>query len=170
IKPRLNTITFAISELTTFKSLVETILHKKVAAKTIQKLLDNIPLGNWVETGKKLYEGKKICEYCENPISESRIEELNNHFSKDYDNLKLSISGKAKELESALIKLEQPLSEVIAFNTDIQAEHTTAKTSIETEITNYNSAINSLIADLKSKQEKPFDKLEVTAITDNIKT
>jgi wobble nucleotide-excising tRNase len=167
IKPRLNTISFAVSELTTFKSAVEAILHKQVTAKTIQKLLDNIPLGNWVETGKKLHEGKTICEYCENTISDSRIEELNNHFSKDYDNLKLSISEKTKELESALIKLAQPLSEATSFYTDIQAGYTTAKTNIETEMSNYNSAINSLIADLKSKQEKPFDKLEIRAITDN---
>jgi wobble nucleotide-excising tRNase len=166
IKPPLTKIEIRISELTTFKSSVESILHKQVTAKTIQKLLDNIPLSNWVETGTKLHEGKTVCEYCENTISETRIEELNNHFSKDFANLKLSLATKIKELEGALIKLAT-VSEATAFYADIQASYTPAKTILENEISNYNSAVNSLIADLKAKQEKPFDKLEVTAITDN---
>ena len=54
-----------------------------------------------------------------------------------------------------------------AFYTDIQADFRTKKPLLEIEITNFNTVITSLITDLESKKEKPFDKLELTAFTDN---
>ena len=60
-----------------------------------------------------------------------------------------------------------PLPPETAFYIDLLPELRTKKTQLETEITNFNNSISSLIRDLKSKRDKPFDKIDVTAFTNN---
>ena len=66
-----------------------------------------------------------------------------------------------------MINLSPPLSAEASFYVDLQTEYTKTKSALETEVKNYNTAINSLIKDLQGKKEKPFDRLEVTTFTDN---
>jgi len=58
-------------------------LYRSVKSAVIERLKDNKPLHDWVETGLERHKGKEICEFCGNPITENRIEELNNHYSKE---------------------------------------------------------------------------------------
>lgn len=160
-------VAFTTKELSTFNSAVELLLHKQVTAETIAKLLADASLSSWVETGRELHKGKTVCEFCGNTIDAKRIEDLNKHFSKDFEQLKADIGIKIKELETALINLSPPLSAEASFYVDLQTEYTPTKSTLETEVKKYNDAINSLIKDLQCKKEKPFDKLEVTAFTDN---
>jgi len=54
-----------------------------------------------------------------------------------------------------------------AFYTDIQSDFKKAKLTLEEEICNFKNVVNLLINDLKTKQEKPFNKLEVTQFVNN---
>lgn len=167
-KPPIGEITISIADLATLKTEVEIILHKQAASDNkIQKLLDSKPISDWVETGKSLHEGKTDCEFCGNTLPPDLLAKLNEHFSKDYDLLKADIEAKLITLTASKIILTTPLPTETAFYTDLIPDFRTKKPLLETEITNFNSSIASLIKDLESKKDKPFDRLEVTAFTDN---
>lgn len=167
-KPHIGEITLSIADLATLKTEVETILHRQAASTNkIQKLLDSKPISDWVETGKSLHEGKADCEFCGNTLPTDLLVKLNEHFSKDYDQLKIDIEAKLNALTATKIILIAPLPTVTAFYTDIVPDFRAKKPLLETEIINFNNAIASLIKDLENKRDKPFDKIDVSPFTNN---
>lgn len=167
-KPSIGEIIISIEDLTKLKTEVETILQRQAtSANKIQKLLDSKPISDWVETGKPLHEGKTNCEFCGNNLPTDLLAKLNEHFSEDYDLLKNDIETKLATLNASKITLATPLPTETAFYTDLLADFRTKKPLLETEITNFNDSIASLIKDLESKKDKPFDSLDVTAFIDN---
>ncbi len=141
--------------------------RQATSANKIQKLLDSKPISDWVETGKPLHEGKTNCEFCGNTLPTDLLAKLNEHFSEDYDLLKTDIEAKLNALTATKIVLTTPLPTETAFYTDIVPDFRAKKPLLETEITNFNNTIASLTKDLESKKDKPFDRIEVTAFTDN---
>lgn len=167
-KPPIGEIIFSITDLTKLKTEVETILQRQATSDNkIQKLLDSKQISDWVETGKSLHLGKTDCEFCGNTLPTDLLTKLNEHFSKDYDLLKADIEAKLKTLSASKVLLTAPLPAETAFYTDLIPDLRTKKTLLETEITNFNSSITSLIKDLERKKDKPFDILDVTEITIN---
>jgi wobble nucleotide-excising tRNase len=170
-KPPIGKIIISIADIPTLKTEVETILQRQAASTNkIQKLLDSKPISDWVETGKGLHQGKTECEFCGNALPTDLLAKLNEHFSKDYDWLKTDIEAKLKTLTTSKITLTTPLPTETAFYTDLLPDFRIKKPLLETEIINFNNSIASLIKDLESKKDKPFDRLDVTAFTDNKKT
>lgn len=167
-KPTIGEVTFSIADIETLKTEVETILHRQAASTNrIQKLLDSKPISDWVETGKSLHEGKTYCEFCGNILPTDLLPKLNEHFSKDYDLLKTDIEIILQKLIDSKINLGTPLPTETAFYSDLLPDFKTKKPLLETEISNFNNSITSLIKDLERKKDKPFDKLDVTLFTDN---
>lgn len=167
-KPPIGEITLSIADLATLKTEVETILQRQAASTNkIQKLLDSKPISDWVETGKSLHVGKTDCEFCGNTLPTDLLSKLNEHFSKDYDQLKADIEAKLNTLTASKINLTIPFPTETAFYADILPDFRAKKSLLETEITNFNNSIASLIKDLEGKRDKPFDKIEVTTFTDN---
>lgn len=167
-KPPIGEITLSIADVVMLKTEVETIIQRQaVSTNKIQKLMDSKPISDWVETGKSLHEGKTDCEFCGNTLPTDLLAKLNEHFSEEYDLLKTDIETKLNALTATKIVLTTPLPTETAFYTDIVPDFRAKKPLLETEITNYNNAIASLTKDLESKKDKPFDRLEVTAFTDN---
>ncbi len=167
-KPPIGELTISIADLATLKTEAETILQRQATSDNkIQKLLDSKPISDWVETGKSLHEGKTDCEFCGNTLPTDLLAKLNEHFSKDYDLLKADIEAKLITLTESKIILTTPLPTETAFYTDILPDFRARKPILETEITNFNNSIASLIKDLEGKKDKPFDRLNVTAFSDN---
>jgi wobble nucleotide-excising tRNase len=167
-KPFIGAINISTSDVSKLKDEVETILHRQAASSNkIQKLLDSKSISDWVEKGKELHTEKSECEFCGNTLPTNLLAKLNEHFSKDYDQLKADIEAKLILLNSSKINLTNPLPTETAFYSDVQADYQTKKPLLETEITSFNNSISSLTKDLESKKEKPFDKLELSAFTDN---
>ncbi|GMO52905.1 MAG: hypothetical protein Ta2C_03730 [Candidatus Endomicrobiellum trichonymphae] len=167
-KPIIKNITFNIKDLEILREKSEEKLYRQISSNKIEELLKDPQINSWVETGKNLHEGKTVCEFCGNPLPIDLLPKLNEHFSRDYELLKNDIETLLKELNIFEIKLNS-LPEEIAFYTDIQPDFKKAKPILEKEIHNFNDAVSSLIRDLKTKQEKPFDKLEVTRFVNNTK-
>ena len=167
-KPTIGEVNFSIADLETLKTEVESILHRQAASTNkIQKLLDSKPISDWVETGKSLHEGKTYCEFCGNTLPTDLLTKLNEHFSKDYDLLKTDIEIILQKLTDSKINLGTPLPTETAFYSDLLSDFRTKKPLLETEISNFNNSITSLIKDLEKKKNKPFDKLDVTVFTNN---
>ena len=48
-------------------------------------------LQNWVNEGRSLHQDKDTCGFCGNPITVERRKQLDEHFSKESEELKQSI-------------------------------------------------------------------------------
>lgn len=167
-KPPIDEVDFATVDLSELKDKVAMLLQRQATTgQKIQKLLENKPISDWVETGKKLHEGKTECEFCGNTLPSDLFEKLNEHFSKDYEQLKLDIEALLEQLKKTKIVLQSPLPTETAFYADLQTEFKKKKPIFDSSVSLYNGSIDTLINDLEYKKEKPFDKLEVTIFADN---
>lgn len=87
---------------------VKELVERKIAvSSTIQELINDAVLQQWVEKGRKLHEKTKVCAFCGNLISPERFNILDAHFSKESKILKKEI-----ESESFLLKKSKNIIKV----------------------------------------------------------
>ncbi len=75
--------------------IAQTILDRTVTSDLLPNLKDNAILNNWVKEGIRIHNEHKDsskCLYCENPITEERIQSLKKHFDASYSNLESNIN------------------------------------------------------------------------------
>lgn len=88
------------------KQVVELVTKKIALTKTLQELVENELLQDWVDRGREVNKARKRCAFCGNPISEERWEEINAHFSKESEELKNGLTELKRNLEQAALKLD----------------------------------------------------------------
>ena len=86
------------------KLVVESVTKKITLTKTLQELVENELLQDWVDRGREVNKDRKRCAFCGNPISEERWEEINAHFSKESEELKNCLTELKRNLEQAALK------------------------------------------------------------------
>lgn len=166
-KPNISEVSFAIPNVVTLKTEIECLLHRQAASsRKIQKLLDDKKTSDWVEAGKELHKEKTECEFCGNTLPLDLLVNLNEHFSKDYEQLKGDIEFKRQSLTTLKISLNKLPAET-AFYLDTQTDFKASAAILDSEANSFNALISSFISDLEAKKEKPFDKLELTSVIDN---
>lgn len=81
----------------------KSILNKKIKpSKPIQELLNDNLLQEWVRSGRGYHEHKRQnCAFCGSPISEQLWIKLDEHFSKESEELRDEITKKISQLEMA---------------------------------------------------------------------
>ncbi|MBO0341013.1 AAA family ATPase [Flagellimonas profundi] len=144
----------SIRELQTEANLL---IKKNIVADTISSLQKNTQVSMWVEEGLKFHNNSKRCKFCKNPISESRLSELNAHFNEDFRSLQM-------DLEVVIRKFETFKSEILTdFLLDVElypflrkeylkflSEFRSLKVSIE-------NSLNKSIDTLNLKYKNPFN-------------
>lgn len=164
-KSELQPLIVKILNIPSIHKEVNELLSVIVTAKVIERLKTNPTLNEWVKQGKDLHKDKKQCEFCGNDLPVDLIDNLNKHFSKDYDELINNLGRKIKETEAHKIILTFPDS--ANFYTEFQTSYQQLKGEAEKEILSLNKTLQKVIDKLESKKMKAFEKAEVGAITDN---
>jgi wobble nucleotide-excising tRNase len=94
-------VSFPEYDLKEYTQKITNTLQKRISVqKIIEKLKENQKLSEWVRQGIDLHKNEKYCQFCGNPLPKDRLEELQQHFSKEYDNLLQEIKGLEKEIDS----------------------------------------------------------------------
>ncbi len=88
------------------KQVVELVTKKITLTKTLQELVENELLQDWVDRGREVNKDRKRCAFCGNPISEERWEEINAHFNKESEELKNGLIELKRNLEQVALKLD----------------------------------------------------------------
>ena len=85
-------ISLAVDDL---KSKVEPLLSKEIApTKPIQELLNDSVLQLWVKQGMAYHRAKRTtCAFCRQALPDDIWQTLDEHFSKEYDDLENALSG-----------------------------------------------------------------------------
>lgn len=75
------------------------LIGKKITNGVIQKLRDNPKINKWVKEGLKYHEDSDKCHFCGQKLPSRRIDNLEEHFSEEYN-----------ELESRITKLKEKIN------------------------------------------------------------
>lgn len=102
--PSLSLISWDLSKH--IHDILNLITSKIEISKTIQELIVNNVLQEWVNKGREYHRGKKErCAFCGNPIDKDRWELLDAHFSKESEDLKNKLNAVKTELDSLYAKI-----------------------------------------------------------------
>ncbi|RZK09533.1 MAG: hypothetical protein EOO46_13615 [Flavobacterium sp.] len=84
-----------LTKLVQVEDQTMTLLKEGITSKIIERLRDKPELNDWVKNGLELYRinANSNCDFCGNGISEKRIQDLSNHFSKDYEELMMKLQN-----------------------------------------------------------------------------
>lgn len=168
-KPKLSELEFTF-ELDTNYADVSAICKKTVESEVLSRLKENLDISEWIETGIVLHQTHKSekCEFCENIISESRLEALSKHFSEADKKLKDEIEGKVSELEEKLDRLKSltPHNKTLLYK-ELHTKYNSRLTTFNEEKKNLSLELSTLIKELKSKKTKTTEEVFFTRTLSN---
>lgn len=135
---------------TTYLEGIEETLQKTVSLqKIIERLKGDWALSDWVYKGLQIYRDKKSpnCEFCGQTLPEKRIEELEEHFNKDFTELNDQVNTKIQDLKD--LKLQE-VSKIPDEGTKILAE-------------SFNALIGKLVSKVEEKQKNILIKVDFSS-------
>lgn len=138
----------------TIDGISELLASKPVMTNTIQHLVDNGELAQWVKEGLDFHKNKNSCEFCGNLLSPERLQKLNSHFSED-------LAIHEAKLRAALKRIEESRLVYSPFHAkDFYEVNRNKLTSTQTELArsvkDYNSQLESVSDAVKIKLKSPF--------------
>ena len=138
---------------------ISTLLEKNIINKAIKKLVSNIDIQSWVEEGLKIYNKHQLekCGFCENVISQERITELENHFSKDYENFKESLNKLLQSVDDYFIQLKNKLPESEKLYVEYKQDFVRQSQTLFENVEEINTIIEKWKESIKKKIKDPFD-------------
>ena len=147
------------------KELLERNVKPSVA---IAVLLEDHLLQEWVRQGiDKHREKRENCAFCGAVIPPDLWNKLDEHFSKESEELRQELNRRIEELKTAKIKLVEFLSlRKDQFYSSIQVQYESAYENWQVVVKNYEKSLDDLISNLELRQDDVFKSFEVTNVID----
>lgn len=160
-----------IEEFITLYNKIRETLSKIVTAKVIERLKENDDISSWVNQGLELNKkyNNEFCEFCGNPLSRARIEELENHFNDEVSKIKNELEELSKKLEAYRINQNDIIIDKNLFYKENISNVDDLNNNIIEEVSKLDTIIKSLKDSIEEKINNPFKKVEIEEI-DRTKT
>lgn len=160
---KLQILKFSYPDTQQLTAQVVALLKKTVVSAVIETLKDDQELSGWVKTGlaKHKKEHSSDCLFCGQPLPDGRIEELEAHFNDKYNAFIAEIENQSTVIKSAIESLKSciPPNRLGLYDhlkSDFDARHQ----DLSNEIAGLKGYLESLLAALKDKAQKPFQSIE----------
>ncbi|MES2428387.1 MAG: AAA family ATPase [Bacteroidota bacterium] len=147
----------------------EKILSQKITpSKPIAELINDSLLQEWVRQGIDKHKDKRTtCGFCGNSLGGDLWDKLDQHFSKESEELRTKIKNKVDELEIA----KKSLNDFLTLKRDqfygtIQADFDSADKQWSTASAVYMENIGNLITELKAREKDIFKERSLPTLTD----
>ena len=160
----INLPNFSLDEkLKNYQNEIKDVLKKTVSVqKIIEKLKQDYRLSQWVREGIELHRNENTCQFCGNKLTTERLEELNKHFSKEFDTFISVIDQKIKELDTLLDSINNyNLPDRARLYSEFKDKYESLCSSFNKRRELYKSTIEQMKNLLKNKKEKPFDTMPI---------
>ena len=164
-KSKLQEVVNNFPQLKELTDKVSALLRKTVMSATIAALRDDSSLSEWTRQGLLLHKKRRseTCLFCQQPLPQNRLEELEAHFNAEYENFLHEIEEQIQELESAAKQVSEfKLPHRAEFYDDLLTEFETARQEIEQAIKETCEFIEKLINALRDKKARPFKTATLT--------
>ena len=99
-KPSIVSVGYQLPDITEVAEVACCILETAVASEAIRSLQDDATLSNWVLEGVRIHRLRQSehCLFCDQELSEARLERLEGHFNAAYENLLTRIDDYIEQL------------------------------------------------------------------------
>ncbi|WP_147539362.1 AAA family ATPase [Anaerotruncus rubiinfantis] len=160
-KERISIPTLCFLDKTTCDN-VTAVLAESPVFKTIERLQRDRTLRSWVQTGFDIHRdsGNTICEFCHNPISQARWDELESYFNDSLKTFKNHIEISMQHLEKIKSQYNnyfQQLPHPAQLFDEFFDEYANLRTRAELLCKNYITFIENAIRLIQQKSEKIID-------------
>lgn len=152
-----------------YYELTKELLQKNIKPSVaIAALLEDHLLQEWVRQGiDKHREKRENCAFCGGAISPDLWKKLDEHFSKESEELREELNRKIQELKTAKIKLTEFLNlRKEQFYSSIQVQYESAYENWQVIVENYEKSLDDLINNLELRQDDIFKIFEVPNVID----
>ncbi|MEZ2337295.1 AAA family ATPase [Mucilaginibacter sp. RCC_168] len=151
-----------------YKDCKEILLKKIKPSTPIADLISDNLLQEWVRQGIDKHKGKrKTCGFCGNIIDDKLWSKLDEHFSKESEDLRASIKSKIDLLEQAKKGLNEFLTlKKESFYVTLQPQFDGALKTWKSASKTYSESIDQLITELRAREKDIFRERELPEITD----
>jgi wobble nucleotide-excising tRNase len=165
-KPEIPEIQFTTPDLEALKATTASVLSRSVVSEVIETLKSRPDLNSWVGLGLKLHKELevKVCQFCESPLPDERIQKLDKHFSDEYAAVVKAVSEARAAIAThtaALAELTFP-DEARVYD-DFVVPYRTAVTVIGEARRAIEGFLKSCDDALKTKQTNPFENVALSA-------
>ena len=142
------------------KSLCE----RTVESVVIERLKDKQNISEWVEKGLSLHKHYKsiVCEFCGQPLSEKRINELVSYFNEADQKLKMEIDALLTSLQNVYTHIEsiKPVEKANLY-TELQSKYQSAVNDLELAIIRLLEMVFTIDESLKNKKLKATESVSL---------
>lgn len=146
------------------------LLNKEIKpTKSIQELINDSILQEWVRDGIPHHKGKRdTCAFCGGKLSDDLWKKLAAHFNKESEELRDALKKQIQALEEEKRKLDETLSlSQDSFYSFYQDSFDSKKKDLEGELNKYNKTIDLLIKPLEGREKDIFKPQDCPTIDDN---
>jgi wobble nucleotide-excising tRNase len=142
-------------------------LEKSIVANQIQKLIENDDLNKWVATGLLIHKSTVAtnCEFCGSTIPAVRLQELEAHFSNEYQLLVDEIEKAITNISDLSNKLDFTLPDSGDFYAELQDKVKRDKVKIEAAQKKLKDELLSIQVKLKEKKGNPFKTVQLLGLS-----
>lgn len=162
VKDALPSFSYVPPALTSLLSDVTALRRHIVAAKIIQTLAERADVAHWVEQGLQLHKkhNSASCLYCELPIPPERTQDIEKHFSKEYELFTNRLRAIRTQIESNLQTLRDTnLPARAEFYDDLHERYNLIGTDFDAFKKQVTVYLEGLLGLVDEKASKPFDNL-----------
>ena len=142
---------------------VVALLKKTVVSAVIEPLKNDQELSGWVKTGlaKHKKDHSSDCLFCGQPLPDGRIEELESHFNDKYNAFIAEIESQSTAIKSAIESLKSctPPNRLGLYD-HLKSDFDPRHQNLSNEIAGLKGYLESLLAALKDKAQKPFQSID----------
>ena len=170
VKNNIQTLSVIIPSFPAIHDEAENLVSKEIKpTESIQDLINNALLQEWVRTGIEHHKGKRSnCAFCGGRLPVNLWEKLDAHFSKESEELRYSIRDhialidQEKEKIKGILKLEKT-----QFYSVIQGRFDEKKKEWDGEIKLYCSNMDVMSAELRKREKDIFKTRKISKLVDN---
>ncbi|HDR88114.1 MAG TPA: hypothetical protein ENN63_00605 [Bacteroidetes bacterium] len=157
----IDTLTIPNFDLSELEKQVKEVLSRTVTSQVIEKLQKDQEVNKWVEQGLHIHKSKSLefCAFCDQIIPPSRFNDLEKHFSDEYQRMMESVKNLKSRCEPRRIDLDFPESSL--FYEEFVAKYLAQKGNAEKAINSFNEKLDSIISVLDQKEKNPFSSFSL---------
>ncbi len=172
-KPTISEVSYTFPDLQALADKVSTLLGMTVTSVVIRALKDDAPLAAWLYAGLGLHKDRNAdkCLFCEQPLPEDRLADLQAHFNTEYERFLGALHAEMDRLETVRKQADdlRPPDRA-AFYDYLAADYDAAKESVQQGVNTVRPFIEVLIKALANKKAQPFQVSSLTVTMPSVDT
>ncbi len=101
-KPAIDEVSVVIPDLAALRSAVLKLLNRSVTSQTLDELVEDPEVGQWVQVGLGLHQGERetdTCRFCGNSLTADRRAALEAHFDDAFASFQREIEQKIEDIK-----------------------------------------------------------------------